>query len=126
MKNINTARKTQSVMNTFDSFVYKTLNTESVQIEKLEPTELDSLIGSFLLSIKKADESEYEPDTLTSYHRGIDRYLRENNYQHSIITDRPFQNSRNILISKRTDLKKKGKGGNLIKPNLLSLRRKIF
>ena len=103
MKNINTAHKTKSVMNTFDSFVYKTLNTESVQIEKLEPTELDSLIGSFLLSIKKADESEYEPDTLTSYHRGIDRYLRENNYQHSIITDRPFQNSRNILTSKRTD-----------------------
>jgi len=99
MKNINTARKTQSVMNTFDSFVYKTLNTESVQIEKLEPTELDSLIGSFLLSVRKADVSEYEPDTLTSYHRGIDRYLRENNYQHSIITDHPFQNSRNILTS---------------------------
>jgi hypothetical protein len=35
MKNINTAHKTKSVMNTFDSFVYKTLNTESVQIEKL-------------------------------------------------------------------------------------------
>ena len=99
MKNINTVRKTKSIMNTFDSFVYKTLNTESVQIEKLEPTELDSLIGSFLLSVRKADGSEYEPDTLTSYHRGIDRYLRENNYQHSIITDRPFQNSRNILTS---------------------------
>ena len=44
-KNKNTARKIKRVMNTFDSFVYRTLNTESVQVVKHEPTKLDSLIG---------------------------------------------------------------------------------
>ena len=68
-------------MNTFDSFVYTTLNAESVQVVKHEPTKLDSLIGSFSYSIRKADESEFEFHTLTSYHRCIDRYLLENNYQ---------------------------------------------
>lgn len=98
-------------MNTFDSFVYRTLNTESVQVVKHEPTKLDSLIGWFLYSIRKADESEFEFYTLTLYHWGIDRYLLENNYQHSNITNRQFQNSRNILTSHRKDLKEKGNRG---------------
>lgn len=99
-------------MNTFDSFVYRTLNTESVQVVKHEPTKLDSLIGWFLYSIRKADESEFEFHTLTLYHWGIDRYLLENNNQHSNITNRQFhQNSRNILTSHRKDLKENGNRG---------------
>jgi len=39
----------------------------------IQPTELDNYIGSFLLSIRTADVSAYEPDTLTCYHRGLDR-----------------------------------------------------
>ena len=80
MTNDNTVRKTKTVMNSFNKFVSQTLNKDNVQIELLNPTELDNLIGKFLLSIRKADGEEYEPDTITSYHRGIERYLREHSY----------------------------------------------
>ena len=112
-------------MNTFDLFVFTTLNTESVQVVKHEPTKLDSLIGWFLYSIRKADESEFDFHTLTLYHWGIDRYLLENNYQHSNITNRQFQNSRNILTRHRKDLKEKGNRGNPTKPTPLPFRRRI-
>lgn len=116
MKNKNTVRKTKSVMKTFNAFVSRTIgkSESDVEIEKMGPTELDSLIGTFLLSIRKSDGDEYEPDTLTAYHRGIDRYLREKNYNFSLINDREFKPSRDALEGKRKDLKQKGKG---LKPN---------
>ena len=80
----------------------------------MNPTELDNLIGKYILSIRKADGEEYEPDTLTSYHRGIERYLQEHSYKYSIIKDREFEMSRYALASKRKELKQKGNGG---KPN---------
>ena len=117
MRNNNTVRKTKSVMNSFNKFVSQTLKTENVQIELLNPTELDNLIGKFLLSIRKADGKEYEPDTLTSYHRGIEGYLREHLYKYSIIKDHEFEMTRSVLASKSKELKK---GGNPIKSEPLT------
>ena len=34
---------------------------------------------------EKDDRSDYEPDTLTSYHRSIARYLKENKYPFDMI-----------------------------------------
>ena len=48
MTNDNTVRETKTVMNSFNKFVSQTLNKENVQIELLNPTELDNLIGKFL------------------------------------------------------------------------------
>ncbi|KAJ8310274.1 hypothetical protein KUTeg_012139 [Tegillarca granosa] len=70
---------------------------ENSPVENLNAIELDNHIGSFLLSIRKTDGSEYEPDTLTSYHRGIDRYLKEKKSSYRIMFDKEFQNSRDIL-----------------------------
>ena len=75
----------------------------------MNPTELNNLIGKFLLSIRKVDGEEYEPDTITSFHHGIERYLREHSYKYSIIKDREFEMSRSVLASKRKELKQKGK-----------------
>ena len=105
MRNDNTVRKTKTVMNSFNKFVSQTLNKENVQTELLNPTELNNLIGKFLLSIRKVDGEEYEPDTITSYHRGIERYLREHSYKYSIIKDREFEMSRSVLASKTKKLK---------------------
>ena len=90
MRNDNNVRKNENVMNSFNKFASQTLRKENVQIELLNQTELDNLIGKFLLSIQKAEGGEYEPDTLTSYHRGIERYLGEHSYKYSIIKDREF------------------------------------
>ena len=47
-------------------------------------------------------------DILTSHPRGIDRYLRETKNPYSIVTEKEFDNSRAVLLSRRKDLKQKG------------------
>ena len=78
---------------------------ETLEINKI-PDELGNFVGSFLFSIRKADGSEYEPDTLTRYHWSIDRFLNEKNHLYSL----EFETSRAVLQSKRKELKQKGKG----------------
>ncbi|XP_033725157.1 uncharacterized protein LOC117315122 [Pecten maximus] len=59
------------------------------------------------MKLEKNDGSNYEPDTLTSFHRDIDRYLRENGYLVSILTSDLFSTSRQVLQSRRKELKQK-------------------
>lgn len=73
MKNKNTEKKTESCHRQFQRWLSQPPRNETRDIWIIPPTELDNYVGSFLLSIRKSDGSEYEPDSLTSYHRGIDR-----------------------------------------------------
>ena len=61
--------------------------------------------------MKKKNGEEYEPGSLTSYQRSIDRYLRDAGREFSILTDREFEGSRRALEVKRKDLKEKEKEG---------------
>ena len=114
MKNKNTVRKTEQSIRLFKTWLENEPRYDTREPWQIPASELDNYIGSFILSIRKSDGEEYEPDTLTSYHRGIDRSLRENHYPFSIITDKEFLTSRTVLASKRKELKQKGKGN---KPN---------
>ena len=67
------------------------------------PEELDSLLYNFYKTAKKKDNSEYEPDTMSSFSRSIQRFL-----------DEEFKVSREVLKSKRRELRKQDKGN---KPN---------
>ena len=79
---------------------------------------MDVLVGAFLkeATYKARDGSikEYESDSLTSLHRGIERYLKENGYKQSLVTSDDFAGSRKVLETRRKELKGKGKGN---KPN---------
>ena len=110
MKNKNTVGKTQSAVKQSTTWLQMIPRFETREINKIPPGELDNFVGSFLLSIRKADGSEYEPDTLTSYHRSIDRFLKEKKYLYSLVNDQEFETSRAVLQSKRKELKQKGKG----------------
>jgi hypothetical protein len=74
MRNVNTVRKTESSVRVFQQWLAQPPRNDERNICSIMPPELDNYIGSFLLSVRKADGSDYEPDTLTSYHRSIDRY----------------------------------------------------
>ena len=63
---------------------------------------------------KDGKESLYEPDSLTTHHRAISRYLKEQNYGYDIQKDKEFATSRAVLSTRRTQLKAFGKGN---KPN---------
>ena len=63
---------------------------------------------------EKQDGKEYEPDSLTALHRGIQKYLNEKKVTYNILTDKEFEQSRKVLAAKRKQLTKMGLGN---KPN---------
>jgi len=48
--------------------------------ELIPTTQLEMLIGHFIKSVRKADGPNYEPETITSFHRSIERHLSDNSY----------------------------------------------
>ena len=64
--------------------------------------ELNNLLSNFYFTVKKRNGEEYEPNTLTSLHRSIDRYLHEVGQNTiCILKDREFKGSRQALDAKR-------------------------
>ena len=97
-RNPNTVRKTQQCSTKLAIWLKENKN-ETRDIVVIPPIELDIYIGTFCMSIVKPNGDQYEPDSMTSFHRGIDRYLREKDYPHSILTSDVFATSRQILTS---------------------------
>ena len=61
-------------------------------------------LGDWLLSLQRADGGHYELDTITAFHRGIDRHLRSVSYKYSLISSVEFDMSHRVLKSKKKDL----------------------
>ena len=109
MKNQTTVRKTESSVKHFTQWLKSEPRFENHNILDIETEELDNYVGSVLLSICNDDGTDYIPDTVTSYNRSIARFLKENRYPCDMVTDKQFQTPRTILMSKRKELKQKGK-----------------
>ena len=60
-RNPNTVRKTDNNWQRFKDWMIKNRN-ETHHVVDIEPGTLDQYVGSFILDIRKADGSEYEPD----------------------------------------------------------------
>ena len=75
------------VMNRFRKWLAD--SHEEVQLpENMEPPQLNRYIGLFLLSLKRLDGNDMEPDSITSYHRAIDRYHEKLNLKYmNIVVD---------------------------------------
>lgn len=104
----NTIRKTKSDMN----ILHKYLNSigKNTEIESLPANDLDHLLSKFFMEVKKADGSDYEPNTVSSFQRSIQRYLEEKRSQLNIFKDNEFNTSRMVLAAKRKSLVHDGKG----------------
>jgi len=59
---------------------------------------------------KKNDGTEYEPDTLKQFQCSVNRYFAEKKVLVNIIEDKEFKHSRDVLLSKRKQLRQMGKG----------------
>ncbi|XP_056387734.1 uncharacterized protein LOC130282873 [Hyla sarda] len=95
-KNINTARKTTSDIQTLQNFMSE--RNENRKIEVIPHTELDTLLSKFILVVKRKDGNEYEPHTLRCMVGSIDRYLKEHSYNHTII----YGNSKDFPLTKQS------------------------
>ena len=85
------------------------------EFNDIPPLELDKLLSHFFITVRKNDGTHYEPDTLTSFQRSIDRHLTQDLQKtYSIPRDKVFTSSREALKAARKHLKSEGKGN---KPN---------
>ncbi|XP_067045847.1 uncharacterized protein KIAA1958-like [Acropora muricata] len=74
----------------------------------------DKLLGKFFKDVGKQNGSEYEPDSLSSFQRSIQRRLKELKVSFNIHKDEEFCRSREVLAAKRKNLVKQRRGN---KPN---------
>ena len=117
-KNRKTKRKTGSDINKWYKWCEE--HNETRKLEELPPPDLDRLLGHFFVSVQKKDGTVYEPDTLTSFQRSLDRHLTKDLHKpFSIIRDTEFAPSREKLGAARKWLKSQGKGN---KPNAAVIR----
>ena len=58
----------------------------------------------------KTDGSDYEPNSLTSFHRGIGRYSQIIGYEYALVKSSEFHTSKKLLEMRRRQLKQAGKG----------------
>ena len=111
-KNENKRKKTASDMRLFKAFCLS--RGENRPVEHLQPMELDTLFGHFLISVKKQNGEEYEPSSIRGFVSSLDRYLKESRYPHTIIKINLFQHTNEAMKAKMKALKAHGYGS---KPN---------
>ena len=80
LRNPNTMRKIDQAFKRFSQWMETKENPSSLQgILEMDPVLLDQFLGAFLIDLRGTDKSgrafEYEPDTLSSYLRGIAKKL---------------------------------------------------
>ena len=108
--NKNTVQSTNNWVKVWKSWAAEKGHDES--IEKYEPEALNKILEQFYATVRKKDGDDYEPDSLRVMVTAIDRYLTEKEYKYSIIRDREFKSSKQVLEGKARLLRQQGKGKN--------------
>jgi hypothetical protein len=91
------------------------LKNETRELHKIEPIELDPLLANFVLTVRKKDGGEYEPNSLRSIISSVDRKLKRMKYGFTILGEGAKNNdvfnlTRDAISAKQKVLKKQGKG----------------
>ncbi len=73
-------------MNTLFRFM-EANGMENKRIESLPASEVDHLLSKFFMNIRRKNGGEYEPATISSFQRSIQRYLTEKKYPFNILKD---------------------------------------
>ena len=98
-KNENTQKATTSWINNYKKWAVE--NGTAMEIEKLtDPVKLNEILEKYFCTAKKVNGKEYETTTLASMQAGIDRFLRENGSEISILNHKDLQGSRDVLDGK--------------------------
>ena len=106
--NKNTQQSTNNWIKVWKSWASQKGYDES--IENYEPEALNKILEEFYATVRKKGGEDYEPDSLRVMVTAIDRYLTEKEYKQSIIRDREFKSSKQVLEGKARPLRQQGKG----------------
>ena len=108
--NKNTLQRTNNWVKVWKSWASQKGYDERIVFEKYEPEALNKHLEQFYATVRKKDGDDYEPDSLCVMDTAIDRYLADKEYKHSIIRDRAFKSSKQVLEGKARLLRQKGIG----------------
>lgn len=72
--------------------------------------ELDVALQNFYADLKKNDGTDYEPESLRTMLAALDRSFRSSGCKYSIVKDKEFAESREVLNGKAIELRQQGKG----------------
>lgn len=98
----NTVKKTEYDLNVWKRYC-RDIGEERA-LETIPATDLNILISRFFMEAKKKDGGSYEPTSLSSFQRSLQRYLNDKNSKINILKDQEFQKSREVLLSKKKQL----------------------
>ena len=107
-KNPNTSKSTS-----FWLSVWKTWCQEkniALEIEEHEPADLNKVLEQFYAEVKNKNGEDYEPDSLRVMIAVLDRHLKDKHYLLSIMKDREFNSSKQVLEGKAKLLQQPGRG----------------
>ena len=72
-------------------------NNVNEDIASISPENLNSFLERFYAEVKTKNGEDYEPDSLRVMIVAIDRFLKDKGYKLSIIRDREFSSSKQVL-----------------------------
>ncbi|KAM6039748.1 uncharacterized protein KIAA1958-like isoform 2-T9 [Theristicus caerulescens] len=104
--------------------------SETREIYKLPPEDLDNYLASFYSSAKRQNGTDFSASSLHFYQSSIERYLKEHNYEYSVVKGLEFRASQEALKLKHQHLSQKEREGewsileNLTDEEVDSLRKK--
>ena len=107
-KNPNTVKSTSFWLNVWETWC-KQKNIVN-KIEENEPEKLNKLLETFYAEVKNKNGDDYEPDSLRVMIAAVDRHLNDKGYKFSIIRDREFNSSKQVLEGKARQLRQSGMG----------------
>ena len=98
----NTKKKTVYDINIWKQYLVSA--GEERNIEDIPAKELNLHISRFFMEIKKKNGGQYDPTSLTSFHRSLQRYLNDHGSNLNILKDQEFSLSRETLSSRKRQL----------------------
>ncbi|KAM6369075.1 uncharacterized protein KIAA1958-like [Pluvialis apricaria] len=104
--------------------------SETREIYNLPPEDLNNYLASFYSSAKRRNGTDFSANSLHFYQSGIERYLKDHNYEYSVVKGLEFRAAREALKLKHQHLSQKEREGewsileNLTDEDVESLRKK--
>ena len=107
-KNKNTKKSTNTLVNRLQRWQeHKRITGTSLDLNERQ---LDETLQQFYAEVRKEDGSEYEPDSLRVMLASLDRHFRENGAPYSLLKDKDFVHSRQVLNEKAIELRESRRG----------------
>ena len=85
----NTVKKTKYEWKKFEAFCQQQVNG-NLNIMDIPAAALDKLLGKFFKDVRKQNGDEYEPDSISSFQRSVQRHLKELKLPFNILQDEDF------------------------------------